>query len=83
MSLSISKVSNASSFTVYASTKENSGFKKVKTVGAKKRSLTIKKVAGKKLKKNKYYYFKIVPNAKVGKKTVKSGYGRKYSWRYF
>ncbi len=83
VSLSISKVSNASSFTVYASTKENSGFKKVKTVSAKKRSLTIKKVAGKKLKKNKYYYFKIVPNAKVGKKTVKSGYGRKYSWRYF
>jgi hypothetical protein len=83
VTLSISKVSNASSFTVYASTKANSGFKKVKTISAKKRSVTIKKVAGKKLKRNKYYYFKIVPNAKAGKKTVKSGYTQTFSWRYY
>lgn len=83
VTLSISKVSNASGFTVYASTKQNSGYKKVKTVSAKKRSVTVKKVAGKKLKQNKYYYFKIVPNAKVGKKTVKSEYGSVYRWRYY
>ncbi len=83
VTLSISKVSNASSFTVYASTKKNSGFKKVKTVSAKKRSVTIKKVAGKKLKKNKVYYFKVVVNGKVGKKTVPSGYSKVYSWRYY
>ena len=83
VTLSISNVSNASSFTVYASTKKNSGFKKVKIVSAKKRSVAIKKVAGKKLKRNKYYYFKIVPNAKVGKKTYSSQYQSVYSWRYY
>lgn len=83
VTLSISKVSNASSFTVYASTKANSGFKKVKTVSAKKRSVTVKKVAGKKLKRNKVYYFKIVANGKVGKKTVKSEYASVYNWKYY
>lgn len=82
LTFSFSKVSNASGYTVYASTKENSGYKKVKTLKAKKRSVTVKKVAGKKIKKNKKYYFKVVPNAKVGKKTKKSQNNMWFSYSY-
>lgn len=62
--LSWKKVSGASGYTIYASTKEKSGYKKVKSLNAKKTSLTISKVKGSKLKKNKTYYFRIVPKAK-------------------
>lgn len=83
LTLSFSKVNNATGYKVYASTKKNSGYKKIKTLSAKKRSFTVKKVAGKKLKKNKKYYFKIIPQAKVGKKTYKSQNNMIYEWYYF
>lgn len=67
-----SKVSSASKYIVYMSTKKNSGFKKVKTLSSKKRSITIKKFGKKKLKKGKTYYVKVVAVAKYKKKTVKS-----------
>ena len=83
LTFSFSKVNNATSYTIYASTKENSGYKKIKTLKAKKRSLTVKKVAGKKIKRNKKYYFRVVPNAKVGKKTYKSQSNMWFSYQYF
>lgn len=67
-----SKVANANGYTVYISTNENAGFKKVKTVSNKSRSLTITKCGKNKLKANKRYYLRICTNAKVGKKTYKS-----------
>lgn len=59
-----SKINGASGYTVYASNKENSGYKKVKTLSAKKRNVVISKIRGKKLKKNTPYYVRIVPKAK-------------------
>lgn len=67
-----SKVNGATKYVVYVSTKENSGYKKVKTVSAKKRSVSITKVNKKKLKKGKKYYVKVVAQSKAGKKTVSS-----------
>ncbi|MCH5252992.1 MAG: hypothetical protein J1F22_08485 [Lachnospiraceae bacterium] len=78
--VSWAKVTNASKYDVSISTKENSGFKKVSTVSAKKRSVVIKKCGKKKLKKNVKYWVRIVPKAKVGKKTVK---GTNYMTYYF
>lgn len=71
-----SKISNATGYTVYISTKEHSGFKKVKSLKAKTRSVTIKKCGKKRLKKNVTYYVRIVPKAKIGKKaTSATSYG--------
>ena len=61
------KVSGATGYTVYLSTKSNSGYKKVGTT--KKTSLVIKK----KLKDYKNYYVRVVPNKKVKKKGTFSG----------
>ena len=67
------KIKGATSYTIYASTKQNRGFKKIKTISAKKKSsYTFKKIGKKKLKKNKRYYVRVSYNTKVGKKTVKS-----------
>lgn len=68
--LSWGKVTGATNYTVYISTKKNSGYKKVKTVT--KPNLTITKFGKAKLKSGKYYYIRIVANKKVGKKTYKS-----------
>lgn len=67
------KVTGASGYNVYISTKSNSGFKKCKTVSKKKTSYTITKYGKKKLSKKKTYYVKVEYLTKVGKKTVKSG----------
>lgn len=72
------KVSGATGYTVYISTKKNSGYKKVKTLGKKGTSITITKYNKKSLKKGKTYYVKVVAQAKIGKKTRKSG-----MWRYW
>ena len=66
------KVTGASGYNVYVSTKSNSGFKKCKTVSKKKTGYTITKYGKKKLSKNKRYYVKVEYLTKVGKKTVKS-----------
>lgn len=67
-----SKIANASSYTVYISKNENSGFKKVKTVTNKSRNVTISKCGGSKLKHGKRYYLRICATSKVGNKTYKS-----------
>lgn len=66
------KVAGASRYTVYVSTSDKSGWKKVKTVGSKANTLKITKIGKKKLKKNTQYYVKVVPSIKVGKKYVNS-----------
>lgn len=68
-----SKVASASNYVVYISTKKESGYKKVKTLSSKKKSITITKYGKKKLTKGKTYYVKVVAKAKSGKKTVASG----------
>lgn len=68
--LSWKKVKYAKSYTLYMSTAQKSGYKKIKTL--KKTSFKVTKFKNKKLKKRKYYYFYVVANGKMGKKKVKS-----------
>lgn len=77
-----SSVSGASGYTIYVSAKENSGYKKFKSLNAKTRSVSIKKVAGKKIKKGKTYYIRIVPTAKINNKTVSAEKYGSYSFKY-
>lgn len=67
------KVKGATSYTVYASTKEKKGYKKIKTVKASKSSLTFKKIGKAKINPKKTYYVYVVANKKVGKTTYTSG----------
>lgn len=82
MEVDWSKVNGASGYTVYVSDKENSGYKKVKSVGVKNRSVTIKKISGKKVKRGKYYSVRIVPRAKFNGKTVNAEWCI-YKWDRF
>lgn len=66
------KVSGACGYQVYVSTKSNGGFKKVKSLSAKKTKYTITKCGKKKLKKGKTYYVQLRYQMKVGKKKVTS-----------
>lgn len=66
------KISGASGYQVYVSTKSSSGFKKVKSLSSKKSSYTITKCGKKKLKKGKAYYIQLRYQTKVGKKKVTS-----------
>lgn len=61
------KVSGASGYKIYRSTKKSKGYKLIKTT--KSRSYT-----NKKLKSKKTYYYKIRAYKKLGKKTVYSSY---------
>ena len=73
--VSIKKGTGFSSYTVYISTKQNSGYKKVKTFKVGKKSqytTTIKKYGKKKIKGGTYYYVKVVPKVKFGSKTYGS-----------
>lgn len=66
------KITGAAGYKVYVSTKSNGGWKKVKTLSAKKKSCTITKYGKKKLSKKKTYYVKVEYLTKVGKKKVTS-----------
>lgn len=55
-----------------SSVSKDTGYKKVKTVKPKKGTLTISKCGKKSLKASKYYYVRIVPRVKIGKKKVSS-----------
>lgn len=72
LNLSWKKVSGASKYVVYISKSRDGGYKKVKTLSSKKRSIKITKYGKKKLKRNTTYYVKIVAKGKSGKKTVNS-----------
>lgn len=63
-------VKGATNYTLYASTKKDSGYKKITTT--KKTSFSLKKIGKTNLKKNKTYYVYVVANKKVGKTTYKS-----------
>ena len=79
--LSWKKTKAAKSYTVYMSTSKDTGYKKIKTL--KKTSLKVTKFKKKKLKKRKQYWFYVVANTKMGKKTVKSkGTLRYWATRY-
>lgn len=79
--ISWKKVQGAKNYTVYMSTKEQSGYKKIKTL--KKTSLTVTKFKKKSIKKNKTYYYYVVANTKQGKKTVKTKAVNWYSFRKY
>ena len=57
--LSWRKVNGATKYIVYGSTSANKGYKKIATVKKSKGTYVVSKVKGKKLKKNKNYYFKV------------------------
>ncbi|MBE5881851.1 MAG: BspA family leucine-rich repeat surface protein [Lachnospiraceae bacterium] len=65
------KISGATGYDIYMSTKRNSGYKKVASAGKSTTLKTIKKFNKKKLKKRTYYYY-VVAKKKVSGKTYKS-----------
>lgn len=67
-----SKVKGAKGYTVYISERSDRGFKKVKSLGKNKKSITIKKIGKKKLSKYTRYYVKVVAKVKSGKKVLKN-----------
>ncbi len=73
------KIKGATSYTVYVSTKEKKGYKKLATVKSSKSSVTLKKLKGKKFSPKKNYYVYVVANKKVGKTTYTSG--KHYSYK--
>jgi len=81
LKISWAKVNGATSYTVYASTKLNSGYRNVATV--KKNSYVSYYYGNKKLQSGKTYYYHVVANKKVKGKTYKSKslYCLKYSIR--
>ncbi|MCM1257811.1 MAG: glucosaminidase domain-containing protein [Roseburia sp.] len=76
MQLVWKKVSNATEYEVYRSTKEASGFKKIATV---KNSTT--KYTDKSVKTGKKYYYKVVTVGKLNGKKITSGYSNGVSYR--
>lgn len=68
ITLTWDKIDGAKRYTVYASTKKNKGYKKV--TSTTKTKFDVKKVCGKKLKKNKKYYFYVTAQARSGGKYV-------------
>ena len=72
------KVTGATGYDIYVSTKKTSGYKKVKSVGKNATSATISKFKKKSFNSKKTYYVYIVTKKKVGKITSKSG--RLYYW---
>ncbi len=72
------KVTGATGYDVYVSTKPKKGYKKVKSVKSKASSVTISKLKGKKISPKKKYYLYVVTKKKVNGKTNTSG--RLYYW---
>lgn len=76
VNISWKKVSGATGYKVYMSTKKNKGYKLVKTVKKNVNKCTITKLSGKKLSKNKnyYVYVKTICNKKGRKGTSSNTY---------
>lgn len=67
------KVSGVTGYDVYVSTKEKTGYTKVKSLSKSKNSYTLSKLKGKKISSKKTYYVYIVGKKKVGGTTYTSG----------
>ena len=73
LKISWDKINGVTGYDVYVSTKEKTGYKKVKSVSKSKNSVTITKLKGKKINNKKKYFVYIVAKKKVGKTTYTSG----------
>lgn len=72
------KVSGATQYKVYVSTKAKSGYKNVATVKKSKNTCTVKKLSGKKLSSKKKYY--VYVEAICNKSGTKNSSGSLYYW---
>lgn len=81
LTLSWNTIKGASGYDIYvsASGTKVKKFKKVASVKANKKSYVVKKVAGKKVSKNKNYFVYVVAKKKVGSKTMTSSHTYCYS----
>lgn len=68
------KVTGATGYDVYVSTKPKTGYKKVKSVGAGTTKVTISKLGKKSFSSKKTYYVYVETKKKNGKKVNKSGH---------
>lgn len=73
MTVKWNKVNGSDHYTVYVSTSETEGYKKVKKVKASETSLVLTKVNGKAVSSKNTYYFYIVGSKKVKGKEYTSG----------
>lgn len=73
LSMSWNKVSGATGYKIYVSTKEKKGYKLVKTLGKSKKSFALSKFKGKKINPKKTYYAYVQTVCKKGKKKGTSG----------
>lgn len=73
-------VSGASKYTIYAGTTK-SNMKSVGTASGNATSFTFSKISGSTISPYGYYYVKVVPQKKLGGKTVKGDYG--YYWTIY
>lgn len=76
MQITWKKVSNASSYEVYRSTKKDGGYKKLATFKSNVRKYTDKRV-----KSGKKYYYKVVAVGKLNGERITSGYSEAASFR--
>ena len=72
------KVGGATGYDIYVSTKQKSGYKKLKSVGKNTTKATFSKFKGKSFNPKKTYYIYIETKKKTGKRIDKSG--RLYYW---
>lgn len=68
------KINGTGKIRAQVSTKKSSGYKTFKTLAGTTKKVTVNKYGKSSLKRNKSYYFKIVPLVKINKKYVASDY---------
>jgi len=75
------KIAGVTGYDIYVSTKRDSGYKKVASVGRNTTRTNISRFNKKKFSKNKGYYVYVEAKKKVGKTTYKSN-SRNTWWVY-
>ena len=80
VALKWSKVKGSGKIKIQVSTKKDTKYKKFKTLKGSAKSVTVNKYGKKNLGSRKWYYVRIVPQVKIGKKYVDSDY---YLQQYF